>query len=82
MRINELKKIAEENDYEFTKSPGDYKFTRKNRGNRVIYKFIREKRLWISFPTIRDEKDYNMWKAAVELAKTLSGYLKWPEVEI
>ena len=38
MNFEELKKIAEENDYELTKSHGYYKFTRKDRRNYIIYK--------------------------------------------
>lgn len=72
MEIEELKRIAVENDYEFTKSHGYYKFTRNNRGNYVIYKFAKRKSLWILYPTICDNKDSNMIKAAFELAETIS----------
>lgn len=72
MSLNELKKIAEENDYELTKPPGYYKFTRKNRGNYVIYKFVNRKGIWGSFPSSYDDKDFSMKKAAIEFGKTFS----------
>lgn len=72
MKISELKRIAEENDYECTKSPspGYYKFTRKNRRNYVFYKHGNLKQMWGSFPTIFDDKDSKMKKGVFEFAKT------------
>lgn len=69
MKFDELKRIAEENNYEFSKLPGYYKFTRKNRRNYVIYKYVNRKEMWGSFPTICDDKDFNMKKAAIEFAQ-------------
>ena len=73
MRFDELEKIAEENDYELTKSHGYYKFTRKNRRNYIICKFANIKQMWVSFPMICDDKDSNMNKATIEFAKTIAG---------
>ena len=70
MRIDELKRIAEDNNYECTKSPGYYKFTRKNRRNYVIYKHGNIKEMWGSFPTILDDKDSRMKKATFKFGKT------------
>lgn len=73
MKIDELKRIAEENDYECTKTPGYYKFTRKDRRNYVICKFGNIKEMWGSFPTVLDDKDVKMKKAVFEFGKYIQG---------
>ena len=70
MNINELKRIAEENDYELTKSNVDYKLTDKYCENNITINYLRKKRLWISTPFHCDERDFEMIKAAVEFAET------------
>lgn len=72
MNFEELKKIAEENDYELTKSHGYYKFTRKDRRNYIIYKHGNRKEMWGSFPTIFDDKDSRMKKAVFGFGENLS----------
>lgn len=70
MRISELKRIAEENDYELTKSIVHYKLTHKYCDNNITINSLCKNRLWISIPFHCDERDFNMIKAAVELAET------------
>ena len=70
MKINELKRIAEENDYELTKSNVHYKLTHKYGGNNITINYLCKNRLWISIPFHCDGRDFNMIKAAVEFAET------------
>ena len=70
MRIDELKRIAEENDYEYFESIIDYKFVRKNSNNYITINSRCENRIWTSIQEYCDDKDFNMIKAAVELAET------------
>ena len=70
MKINELKRIAEENDYELTKSNVHYKLTHKYCGNNITINYLCKNRLWISIPFDCDERDFNMIKAAIEFAET------------
>lgn len=67
MKISKLKKIAEENDYELTKSPGYYKFTRNNRGNYVIYKHVNRKEMWGSFPIMKFVEEVFEFKSEMDL---------------
>lgn len=70
MKINELKRIAEENDYELTKSLEYYKLTHKYCENYISISVMCENKLWILTPTFCGERDFNMIKAAVEFAET------------
>lgn len=70
MRINELKRIAEENNYECLEQEYVYKFTRKHTNNFISISKDAEKRIWFITPTICDDKDFNMTKAAVKFAET------------
>ena len=72
MRIDELKKIAEENDYEFENSCARIILTREwddGLHKITINKFLRC-RLWISMSDECFDKDYRMIKAAMEFAGT------------
>lgn len=70
MKISELKRIAEENDYELTKSIVHYKLTHKYFENNITINGLCKNRLWISIPFHCDERDFNMTKAAVKFAET------------
>ena len=70
MKINELKRIAEENDYELTKSLEYYKLTHKYCENYISISVMCENKLWILTPTFCGERDFNMIKAAVAFAET------------
>lgn len=70
MRIDELKRIAKENDYELTKSDVHYKLTHKYCDNYISINGVYKNRLWISIPFFCDHRDFNMIKAAVEFAET------------
>lgn len=70
MKINELKRIAEENDYEFSKEYGDLQFKKRNHTNRIDISGDYENRIWISISIACDDKDFNMIKASVEFAET------------
>lgn len=72
MRIDELKKIAEKNDYELTESLGYCNLERRSEGiqNRISIGNVHVNRLWMSIEVFCDEKDFNMIKAAVEFAET------------
>ena len=70
MKISELKRIAEENDYELTESDIHYKLTHKYCDNNITINNFSKNRLWISITFYCDERDFNMIKAAVELAET------------
>lgn len=72
MKINELKRIAKENDYELTECLEQYKFVRRSKilDHRITIGKVRANGLWISIKVWCDEKDFNMIKAAVEFAET------------
>lgn len=72
MRIDELKRIAEENEYELTECLEQYKFVRRSKilDHRITIGKVRANGLWISIKVWCDEKDFNMIKAAVEFAET------------
>lgn len=70
MKINELKKIAEKNDYKLNKSLEHYKLTHKHYNNYITINGVYKNRLWISIPFFCDEKDFKIIKAAVEFAET------------
>ena len=70
MRIDELKRIAKENDYKLNKSLEHYKLTHKHYNNYITINGVYKNRLWISIPFFCDEKDFKMIKAAVEFAET------------
>lgn len=69
MKINELKRIAEENDYEY-KFDIDHEFTNKNNGNYVTINSVCENSIWTSIRDWCSDEDFNMIKAAVEFAET------------
>lgn len=70
MKINELKRIAEENDYEFSKFFGDFHFTKRDSDNFISINGSDENSLWTSIDIYCDDKDFNMLKAAVKFAET------------
>ena len=70
MKIDELKRIAKENDYEYSKYSITHIFTRKNIDNYIRINSMFENRIWISITDWCDGKDFNMLKAAVEFAET------------
>ena len=70
MKINELKRIAEENDYELTEDGIHYKLTHKYCDNYIAINYSCKNQLWISIPCFSDEEDFDMIKAAVEFAET------------
>lgn len=70
MRIDELKRIAKENDYEYTKYSITHIFTRENIDNYIRINSMFENGIWISITDWCDGKDFNMLKAAVEFAET------------
>lgn len=72
MKINELKRIAKENDYELTKSLGYYKLARRSEivNHYIIVDKVFKNKLWISIEDCCDERDFNMMKAGVEFAET------------
>ena len=70
MKINELKKIAEENDYELRSDLWQHSLKREGCDAYINISGKIENRIWVSIVTICDEKDFNMIKAAVEFAET------------
>lgn len=70
MKINELKRIAEENDYELSESFDKYILTHKYCENNIVINDLYKNRLWISIPMVCDERDFNMIKASVKFAET------------
>lgn len=70
MKINELKRIAEENDYELTEDGIHYKLTHKYCDNYITIDNSCKNQLWISIPRFSNKGDFNMIKAAVEFAET------------
>lgn len=70
MKLKELKRIAEENDYELSRPLGDFKFEKKGDRNYISINKNATNRIWISITTYCDDKDFNMIKAAVEFAET------------
>lgn len=70
MKLKELKRIAEENDYILTRSLGDFVLENIDSENYISINGYSENRIWVSNKAICDEKDFNMIKAAVEFAET------------
>ena len=70
MKINELKRIAKENDYEYEMRHFQYKLKKMQGTNCITISNDVEKTLWISNKSWCDKKDFNMIKAAVEFAET------------
>lgn len=70
MKINELKRIAEENDYKLTEDGIHYKLTHKYFDNNITIDNSCKNQLWISIPSRCNERDFEMIKAAVEFAET------------
>ena len=72
MKINELKKIAEKNEYELTECLEQYEFVRRSEilYHRITISKVRANGLWIYIKVWCDDKDFNMIKAAVEFAET------------
>lgn len=69
MRIDELKKIAEENGYGYTKSFGEHNLLCKDNLNRITINEDYPNMIFIS-NTICRENDMNMIKASIEFAET------------
>lgn len=70
MKINELKKIAEENNYEYKKDDCQHKLISMLTGNFIIISDKFEKKLWVKNMGYCDDKDFDMLKASVEFAET------------
>lgn len=72
MSIDELKRIAEENDYEFEQGFGRIHFRRTVEGylNEITINTFNKNRLWITISEKCFEEDFNMIKASIELAET------------
>lgn len=72
MNINELKKIAEKNEYELTERLEQYEFVRRSEifYHRITISKVRVNGLWIFIKVWCDDKDFNMIKAVVEFAET------------
>lgn len=72
MKINELKKIAEKNEYELTECLEQYEFVRRSEifYHHITISKVRANGLWIFIKVWCDDKDFNMIKAAVEFAET------------
>ena len=70
MRIDELKRIAKENDYEYEPFWLEHKFTKKQSGNCIRISGTVEKTLWIDNQNWCDWSDFEMIKASVEFAET------------
>ena len=70
MKINELKRIAEENDYEFSKELGYFRFKKRNHTNDIDISGDVENKIWISMGVICDDEDFSMIKASVKFAET------------
>lgn len=82
MRIDEFKRIAEENDYEY-KFDIDHKFTNKNNGNYVTINSMCENIIWTSIKNWCGEKDFNMIKASIKFAEILKDKLEaWTLKEV
>lgn len=70
MTLDELKRIAEENDYEFSKELGYFCFKKRNHTNNIDISGDVENKIWISTGIICDDEDFNMIKASVKFAET------------
>lgn len=72
MKIDQLKRIAEENEYELTECLEQYEFIRRSKVlyHRITIGKVRVDGLWISIKVWCDEKDLNMIKASVEFTET------------
>ena len=70
MRIDELKKIAEENYYVMTDLIAGLRFTKKDNENHITIGSKSENTIWISIQDWCFEEDFKMVKAAVEFAET------------
>lgn len=71
MTIDELKRIAEENNYEFSKELGDFHFKKRNHTNYIDINGDFENKTWISIDVVcDDENDFNMIKASVKFVET------------
>ena len=70
MKINELKKIAEENNYEYKKNDCQHKLISMLTGNFIIISNKFEKKLWVKNMGYCDDKDFDILKASVEFAET------------
>lgn len=68
MKIDELKRIAKENDYEYSKRFRNYTLVRED--NYININSVCENRIWISITDWCDDKDFNMIKASMEFAET------------
>lgn len=69
MKINELKRIAKENDYEY-KFDQQHELTNKTNGNYIAISDDCVNRIWCRNHAFCSDEDFNMMKAAVEFAET------------
>lgn len=70
MKISKLKRIAEENDYEYWELEYLHVFTKKYTNYFISISKNKEKRIWVKTPMMCDDKDFYMTKAAVKFAET------------
>lgn len=70
MKIDELKRIAEENNYEFSKELGYFCFKKRNHTNYIKISRVSKNKIWISNPNTCYDKDFNMIKASFKFAET------------
>lgn len=70
MRIDELKRIAKENGYVYSRPLKDFKFENKDNDHRISINSEFKDRLWVSNTNWCDDEVFNMIKAAVEFAET------------
>lgn len=70
MKFDELKRIAEENNYEFSKELDYFCFKKRNHTNNIDISGDVENKIWISMGVICDDEDFNMIKASVKFAET------------
>lgn len=70
MKTNELRRIAEENDYVMTDLIAGLRFTKKDNENHITIGSKFENKIWISIQDWCLEEDFKMVKAAIEFAET------------
>ena len=70
MKTNELRRIAEENDYVMTDLIAGLRFTKKDNENHITIGSKFENTIWISIQDWCFEEDFKMVKAAIEFAET------------
>ena len=71
MKINELKRIAEENNYEYWELEYLHVFTKKYTNYFISISKNKEKRIWVKTPMMCDDKDFYMTKRRLNLLRHL-----------